>query len=340
MRLTITDPGKELHLTWEGAGTDMLFLEITSQNPVVALKAPNAGFMTRDRVVLGHSFVNVGWNELEPTRGDYSGLGWRAIDGLLAQEPEGIRLRIFSGIYAPRWLDDISGPAVSVLNPTSGTQGLVPRFWTDEYWPEYRRLMEEVAFRYDNDPRVKDVVISGAMTIFAEPFIRAGGDVASNTRLFQAGLNETTDLQAQWKAVNIHAEAFTHTRFSLATHLSWQVIDSSSDHMTPSWTKQRDLLLAMRAAYGEQLVIQNNGVGAAPAIIPNEAPESAADLWSFLRAIPGPKGFQGGFKTAPQAQTLDRAMVMGAWFFENIPGTPTQDQINAWQAQMLANAGL
>lgn len=340
MRLTITDPGKELYLTWEGAGTDMLSLEITSQNPVVALKAPNAGFMTRDRVVLGHSFVNVGWNDLEPTRGNYSGPGWRAVDDLLALEPEGIRLRIFSGVFAPRWLDDVSGPAVAVLNPTSGNQGPVPRFWTDEYWPEYGRLMQEVAFRYDDDPRVKDVVVSGAMTIFAEPFIRAGNDGPSNARLFLAGLNEETDRWAQAMAVATHANAFNATRFSLATHLSWQVIDGSSDHMTPSWEKQRTLLLDLKDQYGERLVIQNNGVGAAPAIIPEVPADQADDLWSFLRAIPGPKGFQGGFKTAPQAQTLDRAMVMGAWFFENIPGTPTQDQINAWQAQMLANAGL
>lgn len=352
------DLGKQVRLLGsEQVADDEVVLHLSSEAPPppppppppATLKEPNVGFMLRDRFNTADgfqarsSFINVDWASMEGTRGAFSGSGWTEINNLLNSLPAGntARLRIFSGVYAPGWAKNLGGGAISITNPGIPDTGTVPRWWTREYLDAYAAFMTEVARRYDNDERVADVVMSGAMTFFAEPFIRSGTDTASNTRLFQAGLNEETDKAAFLSVADIHAAAFAKTRYSLATHIQWQVVDGSTDHMTLSWPKERDLLLQLRAKHGERLVIQNNGAGSAPGTIPIQAPEAADNMWSFLRAIDGPKGFQGGYKSAPPLQTLDRCVkIMGAWFFENIHADLTLAQVNAYQAIMLDNASM
>lgn len=317
--------------------------------PIGNLKPPNYGFMLKGRLTTGQGwpvdclFVNVGWNQLEPSPGNFNGPGWATINTALGLNPRGVRLRLYAGIFAPSWLDNISGPSVFVDLPREGAgSGQVPRFWEDAYWPRYRSFMAEVARRYETNPRVRDVVVSGAMTVNAEPTIRAGDDTASNTRLWNAGLNETTDRAAQRNALDVHADLFPTTRFSFAPHTTWQVIDGTTDHMTLSWPKLRDLLNEFRDRYGKRLVVQNQGPGLAiPASIATTTRQAAGDLWEWLKADNGPLGYQAGFKGDDPTTVVNRCVnLTDCWFFENVGTGWTRSQFDTWQRQMTTNAGV
>ena len=112
------------------------------------------------------------------------------------------------------------------------------------------------------------------------------------------------------------AALFEKTRISLATHLTWQIV--VSDGIEPSWGKQRLLLDALRADLGEQLIIQNNGLGG-----DEGCEEGAEDMWCWLSSIAPPKGMQteGDAKLAHDGYSIEDAIVraseLGGCFVEH-----------------------
>jgi hypothetical protein len=255
------------------------------------LFAPSSTYPFIDHAVLGGS-----WSEFEPGPGDFSGPGWARIDSALRDHPTyKFRLRIMAGRDAPDWVKRIGGGCVQVYLAWDNISSCVPRFWTDAYLDEYQRFMTELARRYDNQPRILDVVNSACMTTWAEPFIRAGRDAATNRRLWSAGLNEATDRHCFERSMQIHASAFQHTRVSLATHTQWQIIvnpASDADAVQPSWTKERDLLNELRSRYEDKLLVQNNGLGGNEGCTPGQSLTNATSMWCWMASASEPKGFQ------------------------------------------------
>ena len=286
------------------------------------LKPPPAGLYWVDGPeeywsFIDHAVIGDDWASLEPKRDDFSGPGWKAIDEALEAFPEySYRLRIFMGRDAPGWVKDIGGGCIDVNQPASGISACVPRFWTEEYLDEYEELMAEIARRYDDEPQILDIVNSACTTIWAEPFIRAGDDEESNRRLWESGLNEESDSYCLTRSTEDMAALFEETRISLATHLTWQIV--VSDGIEPSWGKQRLLLDALRAYLGEQLIIQNNGLGG-----DEGCEEGAEDMWCWLSSIAPPKGMQteGDAKLALDGYTVEDAIVraseLGGCFVEH-----------------------
>lgn len=271
---------------------------------------------------IDHAVIGIDWSELEPAADDFGGPGWRRIDETLRDHPGfRFRLRIAAGRGAPEWLKDVEGGCVDVTQPASGLTACVPRFWTDAYLDEYAELMAEVARRYDDEPRILDVVNSACMTMWTEPFIRAGRDEASNLRLFEAGLNEDSDRYCLRRSTRVMVRAFERTRTSIATHLQWQIV--TADGVEPSWPKQRNMLNNLLAAFGEEIVIQNNGLGGDEGCTREESPVDATEMWCWLAAIRYPKGFQTEGDRKLEASgfvvqdAIRRALGMGACFVEH-----------------------
>jgi hypothetical protein len=252
---------------------------------------PQQGFPFIDHAVLGGA-----WADFEPRPGDFSGPGWSRIDTALRDYPTyWFRLRIMAGREAPDWVKTLGGSCVPVMAPSTQIPACVPRFWTDAYLGAYQRLMVEVARRYDREPRILDVVNSACMTTWAEPFIRSGFNRSANLRLWEAGLNETTDRQCFEQSMTIMDQAFQSTRISLATHSMWQLIvgpNVGRVGMQPSWPKERDLLNELRSRYRDKLVIQNNGLGGDEGCTGGEPSTDATSMWCWLASLPTPKGFQ------------------------------------------------
>ncbi len=245
---------------------------------------------------IDHAVIGGSWSEFEPRPGEFSGPGWARIDSELRDHPAyKFRLRIMAGRGAPDWVKNIGGGCVQVYLAWDNIASCMPRFWTDAYLDAYQRFMTELARRYDNQPRVLDVVDSACMTTWAEPFVRAGRDVASNRRLWSAGLNETSDRHCFERSMRIHDSAFQHTRVSLATHTQWQIIvnpATDADAVQPSWTKERDLLNELRSRYGAKMLAQNNGLGGNEGCAPGQPLAAASSMWCWIASAAIPKGFQ------------------------------------------------
>jgi hypothetical protein len=254
-------------------------------------KDPQPGFQSIDHAVVGGP-----WADFEPRPGDFSGPGWDRVDAALRDRPDyKFRLRIMAGREAPDWAKQLGGGCVQVEAPASQIPACVPRFWTDAFLDAYRRLMAEVARRYDDDRRVLDVVNSACTTIWAEPFIRSGRNRTANQALWDAGLNQASDRRCFERSTELMDQAFQTTRISLATHLVWQVVvgsDAAPSGMRPSWPAERELLNDLRARYGAKLVVQNNGLGGNEGCRGGEPLENAASMWCWLATLPPPKGFQ------------------------------------------------
>ena len=187
---------------------------------------------------IDHAVIGIPWSELEPRDQVFAASGWRRMGQLMRREPDvRVRLRIMAGRFAPSFVKWLGGPSVSseqkdcsteggiaIVQPANGIASCVPYFWTYVVLRQYKELMTEVARRLDRNPRVLDVVNSACMTNWAEPFIRSGNDLASNARLWNAGLNEATDRHCLERSMRIHDNAFDRTRISLATHQQWQIV--------------------------------------------------------------------------------------------------------------------
>jgi hypothetical protein len=315
------------------------------------LKEPGRGIYLKDALPGGtlqfidHVVVTGNWDEFEAGDQEFSGPGWARLDQMLSDDRLKVRLRVQAGVGSPSFVKRLGGPPVSgdgvdcsseggvaIAKRATTTDGLakaaasgcVPYFWTKPVLDQYEQLMQEVARRYEANPRLLDVVDSACMTFFAEPFIRAGRSGSSNSRLFEAGLNRRTDEACQKRSLEIHDRAFPTTRVSLATHSVWQIVtdpDEARNGVTLSWEAQRSLLEELRERYGPKLVLQNNGLGGAEGCERADEPDGSHFCW-LANAEP-PKGFQteGGSRLRSRGHTVldavEKAVEMGACFVEH-----------------------
>lgn len=303
-----------------------------------ALKAPCRGLMIRDcrsqptMSFIDSGVVQVGWKELETADQRFDGPGWDKIEHMRRFGLK-IRLRILAGAHAPGFVKQIGGPGigdpehnidcssggVAIWNRWDQRGGCVPRFWLAEVLDQYEQLMVEVARRYEAAPEICEIVNSGCMTLYAEPFYRAHGDAPTNRRLFEAGLTFEKDLAAHRRALLVHDRLFRRTRTSLAVN-AWDIIDDSPSHHCASFEPTHELVAWARELMGERLVLQNNGTGLEAGWPEDATPQS--NHFYFLNSVQGPKGFQtrtlarlGGSQSG-LANTLERTLKMGANFVE------------------------
>jgi hypothetical protein len=283
---------------------------------------PQAGFQTID-----HSVVGGPWADFEPRPGSFSGPGWDRVEAALRDRPDHkFRLRIMAGRGSPDWAKRLGGSCIQIEAPSSQIPSCVPRFWTDTFLDAYRRLMTEVARRYDREPRILDVVNSACTTTWAEPFIKTGYNRSANLALWEAGLNQASDRRCFEQSMEIMDGAFRSTRISLATHQVWQIVVGPEGHpsgMRGSWPEERALLNELRSRYGAKLVVQNNGLGGNEGCRGGEPLATAGSMWCWLATLPPPKGFQteGNRKLRARGFAVDdavrRAIDMGGCFVEH-----------------------
>ena len=276
--------------------------------------------------------VDLGWDELETAADKFDGPGWATIEQACKVPGLKIRLRILCGIHAPNFVKQLGGPGLSdsehgtdcsktggiaIWNRHDSRGGSIPRFWSPEVLDRYERLMTEVARRYENVPEICEVVATGAMTTYAEPFYRAHTDAGSNERLFKAGLNFEKDKAAHERVIRIHNKLFQKTRTSLAIN-AWDIIDASANHQRSDFKPVFEFANWARQLMGQRLVLQNNGTGTDARW--HGSPDS--NHFCYLSSIKGPKGFQTrtlkrlGGNEAGLLKTLEITVQMGANFVE------------------------
>lgn len=311
------------------------------------LKPQGAGLYVRGNIgprtqpAIDHVFVNTSWASIEPSPGQFN---WSSIDAAVNNpRVHGIRLRISSGTAAPSWVKSQTGTvAVQHNNPRNGVHesGQVPKYWTDTYLNDYNDLMKAVAARYDNNPKVLDVVMSAPMTFTDEPFIKGARGTNTLGALYAAGDNQANEQKAFTVAMADAMAAFQKTRISLATADQWQIPDGSSDHINRSWTDERSLLNDFRSKYGDKLVLQDNGVDPSKANATGStgSTATAGSMWSYFKALSQPKGGQKG-GPASDATALDTALQFGLSFMEHATwGDLSDAQAAHYDSALKANA--
>lgn len=333
------------------------------------MKPPIRGIVTRtdipstattDRIPsIDNAVVSIAWSQLETSDQRFDGAGWAMIDRALS-DPRNfrLRLRIRGGVDAPLWVRklghapvsapdyDCSTGGIAIYNAHDGKWGCSAFFWTDPYLDEYEELMREVARRYEGNTRVNEVVDAACMTIYAEPFYRAHGDLDSNKRLYGAGLDFDADLACHERAMSVHSTVFRRTRTSLAIN-TWDIIDGSDDDgrrpAGESWEPARDFVLKWKEIMGERLVLQNNGLGADEGC-------PLGNTWHthhycFLAWVLPSKGFQtetwerlGG---TPEGlyRAIDMALDMNACFVELPSGytAASPDTLTTYDTRLSGN---
>jgi len=256
--------------------------------------------------------VNVHWSDLQASQGGPIAAN-NAIDQAISQvrginasahRQLGIKVRIFSGVYAPDWAKNLGGSPVPVADPHSAQTGTVGRFWTDAFGQAYATLQAELAAKYDQVPEVREVTISRCMTIFAEPFIR---DISSPTTvqaLVSAGFNAQTDVACQQGEITAHL-VWHHTHSDLSFN-PYQVINSDgSTGRDEGFTEA--MMDYCRKILGRACVLENNSLRA------NIQPSYQA-MYAKMRSLGPPLSIQtaSGSRVGDLMATLSYAVSLGA----------------------------
>ncbi len=286
-----------------------LLLPLVSATPAHAAKPYRHGLVaTADasgtNPVVNHVIIHASWSELESADQVWSPTGWNRISNMLSANPSiKFSLRIFTGGEAPRFVKDMGGGCVNVTNPQAGRTECVPRLWRAAYQEKWQQLMVEVARRFGSRARFLDVINDACTTVFAENFI-IGNDPASVDRLADAGLNETNHRTCLNRTMADQQAGLSPsgTRTSTATHTVWQILvtdPGGGGHVELSWPKERGVLNGWHNAYGDMLIVQNNGLGSGDFCAPGQSLTEATGLYCWMATrsfrLPAPNapvGFQ------------------------------------------------
>jgi hypothetical protein len=259
-----------------------------------AAKPPLVGFVDRTGLPSGANadlvtgaVIPVDWADLQPD-GSGSLAHPNPIDRALetvasSRELAGVRLkiRVDAGLGAPAWLLDEAG-SVPVAARDGSERGRLPRSWTDAYGAAYEKLQALLADSYDGQARVAEVVMSGCMTLFAEPLLRGNLTSQSLRDLTSAGLNVERDQACLRRAVHAH-EAWKRTASSLALNPFQRVAADGSIGRDIAFALE--LARVCRDALGSRCLLQNNSIRWPPI-------DEYADLYAGMERLGPPIAFQ------------------------------------------------
>jgi hypothetical protein len=264
----------------------------TSPGQVVARpKRLAAGLMTVGNTGELPSIIDVwvpylDWAELQPSRGRFR---FKPIDDLIHRaraSGDTLRLRIFAGRAAPDWVKRRFG-TVMIHDPIDGVSASVPRWWVPGYMDAYKRFQARLAHRYDGNPTVRSVTISGAMTVYAEQFIRGIGSSATRTNLLRAGYRSWKDRRAIRHSITAHTP-WHRTRQIMAFN-PWQFVraDGTVGISASFSTRMMD---RFRSVFGRRAILHNCSIRSS--YITNGMPPGYETIYRHMRALGGPITFQ------------------------------------------------
>jgi hypothetical protein len=206
--------------------------------------------------------ILVTWNQLQPT--GPTSFDTSAIDTALANitaynsthasHPLVGKLRVFAGINTPAWAMNLDGPPVT--GTINGVTASFPRYWTANYTSAWTNLQNLLAARYDTNPLIGEVAVSGCSSTTAEPFIHAFGTTV--TPLIQAAGYTDAQYMTCLSSMATQYAAWTHTPLDY-TFNTFTALDSGNPVSNSAFTLQ--VMSAWRTSLGSARgVIANHGL--------------------------------------------------------------------------------
>lgn len=318
----------------------------SSKSTVVGLKPLLTGLLNRDGVppstyrsaeggyvIQGTSdahgnrdFGDITWAELQPTAGgpiavnnpiDKAIADVRAWNAANPTHPEGLKLRVQAGIHSPTWALNLGGSCFMITDPTSGTSGCCPRFWTTQFSAAYYKFEAELAAKYDNVPEIREIVMAKNMTVYDESLIRQIQSPSTVAALAAAGYTTAVDEQEQLRDIALIGTYWKHTLVGFAFNPYQTTNPTSQDE---AFTQQ--LITAGRLALGSQLVLENDSLRQSFLI----GHGTYQSMYAFMSQTGGPIGFQTATlaKVGSIQAVLIGAAAMGATSVELPTGYQTQ----------------
>ena len=151
----------------------------------------------------------------------------------------------------------------------------------------YELLQAQLAARYDDEPIVRAITVSGAMTVHAEPFIRGMASSLTRQNLLAAGYTPAADKRAIRASIDAQA-VWQRTRQVLALN-PWQYIK-------PDGRPGQDVTFAnammdhFRSVFGSRAILQNNSIRSS--WITGSMGANYAKMIAHMVSLGGPIAFQ------------------------------------------------
>ncbi|NOY21916.1 MAG: hypothetical protein GXO70_00185 [Acidobacteria bacterium] len=229
--------------------------------------------------------INAVWMYLEPQKGAYD---FSTIDNALdeiaeynrqyPEHPISAKLRIFGGAVAPSYVKELGGGPVTV-QPSRGPSVEIGLFWTDVYGDRFAALLAQLALRYDDNKLLREVCVSTAASLTAEPFI-APLNRESNAALRERGFTDALYKQAIRRALDDY-KVWKLT----AIDFPFNVFNCTDNGWFLDVEFTTNLMRDFRAQYGERAVISNHG-------LIDPLTEGDALIYPTLQELGAPIAFQ------------------------------------------------
>lgn len=251
---------------------------------------------------------NIEWRDIEPRHGVFRFGSIRELIEKARASGDVLRLRIYAGRMAPEWTKRRFG-SVKVYDPIDGLSAEVPRWWTPGYMDAYARLQRKLAKAFDGNPTIRAVTISGAMTIYAEPFIRGLQDPRTRANLLASSYTKKKDQRAHLRAVESH-RVWKNTR-QILTINPWQYINpDGSFGFRVRFTKR--VMNRVREVFGRRGILQNNSMRSS--WLTDHMPGGYDEMFAHMRRLGRPLSFQTArtFRVGDLPTVLDWYLEMGA----------------------------
>jgi len=235
---------------------------------------------------------DITWSELQLTPGgaitannpiDKAIADVRAWNSTNPTHPEGLKLRVEAGIHSPAWALNLGGQCYMVTDPTSGTSGCCPRFWTAQFSAAYYQFEAEMAAKYDSVPEIREVVMAKNTTVYNESLIRQIQSPSTVIALQRAGYSTPVDEQQQIQDIALLGSYWKHTHVAFAFNPYQTANPISEDE---AFTQQ--LITSGRKALGTQLVLENNSLR--QSFVSGHG--TYQTMYAFMYQMGAPIGFQ------------------------------------------------
>jgi hypothetical protein len=212
---------------------------------------------------------------------------------------DSLRLRIMAGRFAPRWVKRRFG-TVTISEPVDDIRATVPKWWKRGYMDVYRRFQSRLAARFDGNATIRSVTVSGAMTIYAEPFIRGVSLSKTRTALIRAGYSAGKDRRAI--LASLRAQRPWHRTRQIMAFNAWQFVRQDGTFGNSARFTNR-VMSRFRAIFGRRAILQNNSIRAKWV---RDMPRVIAPVYRHMRELGRPLSYQ----TARTARVGDLALVL------------------------------
>lgn len=235
---------------------------------LVAMGSPVAALNSEDPLrevkihpdVYSAVVINAIWMYLEPQKGAYD---FSTIDNALdeiteynrqyPEHPLSAKLRIFGGTVAPDYVKELGGGPITV-QPARGPNVEIGLFWTKAYGDRFAALLAQLALRYDDNNLLREVCVSTASSLTAEPFI-APLNRESNVVLRANGFTDALYKQAISRALDDY-KVWKLT----VIDFPFNVFSSTDNGWVSDVAFTTNLMRDFRAQYKERAVISNHGL--------------------------------------------------------------------------------